>query len=224
MSGSSPTRLPTPSHAFPRLPTAAQATWLAASYSPSPSPDNTHDAHESFDGMRIEEIAPRPSTAPDQSERSSAEGLVAAPDWTQRLSTRGKLARVLIVALAVLVALFALLPRSTFTLPPGIARLLTPAPTQTPLPGAFTSGSWEPVPGPPIPVGSYYALTASPTDPATAYACMVLASADATGVMISPSVALWLTHDAGQTWREATLPRSGVSTAWSPRRAMARSG
>jgi hypothetical protein len=170
------------------------------------SPDNTHDADESFDGMRIEEIAPRPSSEPDEPERSSAEGPVATPDWTQRLSTRGKLARVLIVALAVLVALFALLPRSTFTLPPGIARLLTPAATQTPLPGAFTSGSWEQVPGPPVPVGSYYALTASPTDPATAYACMVLASADLTGGVTSPGVALWLTHDAGQTWREATLP------------------
>jgi hypothetical protein len=170
------------------------------------SADTPHDADESFDGGRIEAIAPRPSSEPDEPERSSADGPVAAPNWARRLSTRGKLARALIVALAVLVALIALLPRSTFTLPPGIARLLTPAPTQTPLPGAFTSGSWEQVSGPPIPVGSYFALTASPTDPATAYACVVLASADATGVVTSPGVALWLTHDAGQTWREATLP------------------
>jgi photosystem II stability/assembly factor-like uncharacterized protein len=35
---------------------------------------------------------------------------------------------------------------------------------------------------------------------------VVLASADATGGVTSPGVALWLTHDAGQTWREATLP------------------
>jgi hypothetical protein len=118
------------------------------------SPDNTHDTDESFDGMRIEEIAPRPSSEPDEPARSSAEGRVAAPDWTKRLSTWGKLARALVVALAVLVALLVLLPRSTFTLPHGIARLLTPAPTPPPLPGAFTRRVMGTGSRPAIPVGA----------------------------------------------------------------------
>jgi len=163
-------------------------------------------ADESVDGGRIEAMASSPSSEPEQSERSSAEGPVAAPDWTKRLSTRGKLARALIVALAVLVALVTLLPRSTFTLPPGIARLLTPAPTQTPLPGAFTTGPWEQISGPPVPAGTYYELAASPVDPLTAYTCALAVSSDATSLYSAHQAPVWITHDAGVSWAQASLP------------------
>jgi hypothetical protein len=187
-----------------------------------PAADGADGANESFDGVRIEALAPGPSREPDQPDqgtRSNPDGSATAPGWTKRLSTRGKLARALIVALAVLVALLVLLPRSTFTLPPAIARLLTPAPTQTPLPGAFTSGPWEPVAGPPVPAGTYYELTASPVDPLTAYTCTLAVSADPTSPSSAHQVTVWSTHDAGVSWGQVSLPTiSGTSCAVSPAR------
>jgi len=175
--------------------------------------ENGDAADESLDGVRIEAIASSVSSDPEKAEH--ADGPVSAPGWTRRISTRGKLARALIIALAVIAMLVTLL-RPTFTVPPGIARLLTPVPTQTLLPGAFMSGPWEQISGPPIPAGTYYALTASPTDPATAYACVFIPSADAPGVATSGAV-VWVTHDAGQTWREAILPTPpGPNCAVSP--------
>jgi photosystem II stability/assembly factor-like uncharacterized protein len=181
--------------------------------------DEADAADESFDGGRIEAMASSASSEPEKAEHVGADGPVTAPGWTKRSSTRSKLVRALIVALAVIVALVALLPRPTFTLPPGIARLLTPPPTQTPQPDRLTTGSWEQVAGPPIPAGNYYELTPSLHDPATDYACTMLVSADAPSGAVPGAAALWLTRDAGQTWRQATLPPlTGASCVVSPAR------
>src|SRR5689334_18814370 len=105
--------------------------------------DDADSADESFDGVQIEAIASRPFSEPDQldlQERLRPDTPLAALGWTKRLSLRGKLARALVMALAVIVALIALLPHASLTLPPQITRLLTPAPTQTQAPGRLSAG------------------------------------------------------------------------------------
>ncbi len=130
------------------------------------SPD---DGDDSFDDVRVEPIAP---IAPGERAQRGANQSAPTPDWTKRLSTRGKLARALIAALAVIVAVIVVLPRTNFTLPPQITRLLTPAPTQTPTPGRFTTGAFEQVPLPDDPTATTSAVIPSPHDPSTAYTCM----------------------------------------------------
>ncbi|HEV2236975.1 MAG TPA: sialidase family protein, partial [Ktedonobacterales bacterium] len=120
-----------------------------------------------------------------------------APGWPRRHSVRGKASRALIIALAVIVALAVLLPRPTFTVPPQITRLLTPVPP------AFTTGAFEPVPRPVVPGTRLSFFTPSPRDPATAYVC---ASPDGGGPVASGVIALWGTHDAGHTWSRVALP------------------
>ena len=71
-------------------------------------------------------------------------------------------------------ALVVLLPNPTFTLPLGVARHPTLAPMQTPLPGKFSTGEWEPVAGPPVQTAYFYDLVPSPSEPDTAYACLFL--------------------------------------------------
>jgi hypothetical protein len=179
--------------------------------------DDTDDVEKPLTDARVEAIASGSSSEAAPPDHASADEGGGVPSVTKRLSQRGKVARALIVALALLVALLALLPHPTFTLPPALARLLTPAPTPTPLPSAFTTGSWDEVPGPPIPAGNYYELTPSLHDPATAYACTMLASAAAPAGARSSDAALWLTRDAGQTWRQALLPPStGASCVVAP--------
>jgi hypothetical protein len=107
-------------------------------------PDEADDA---LDGVRVEPIAP------NEQKESSANQSISALSWTKRLSTRGKLARALIAMLAVLVALLVVLLRTSFTLPPQITRLLTPAPTQTRSPGRLSAGQLEQVPTPDCPRG-----------------------------------------------------------------------
>jgi hypothetical protein len=159
---------------------------------------------DTFDGVRIEPIEPIAVIEPGQFTGGNAS---PAPDWTKRISTRGKLARALIATLAVLVALVLVLPRASFTLPPGIARLLTPVPTQTPQPGRFTAGQLEQVMVPPVPGATSNGLAPSPTDPSTAYMCMSPVSSDPNSGIASGEISLWLTHDAGTSWRRAALPR-----------------
>ncbi len=158
------------------------------------------DADDAIENVRVEPIAA--SEANDDGATAHTPG----PDWTKRISTRGKLARGLIAALAVIVALIVVLPRTTFTLPPQISRLLTPAPTQTPTPGHFTTGQWEAVPTPSVPGAVANGFTPSPRDPATAFACMAPAQNNPNGKSVSGEVSLWITHDAGQTWSRIALP------------------
>src|SRR5262249_10504203 len=99
----------------------------------------------SVEDVRIEPI--QPSVQDVSSPTTSA----PVPGWAKRLSAGGRLARALTVALALLVALAVLLPRPTFTLPPQLTRLLTPAPTRTPTPGQFSTGAFESVPLPVVP-------------------------------------------------------------------------
>jgi hypothetical protein len=164
------------------------------------------DADESFEGVQIEAIASRPSSEPDQSERFSPERALAAPSWTKRLSRRGKLARALVVALAMVVALIAFLPHANFTLPPQITRLLTPAPTQTRTPGRLTAGQLEQIPTPTAPVAATSNLTPSPHDPDTAYMCIGPAQTDPATSVSAGEISLWVSHNAGQTWRHIALP------------------
>jgi hypothetical protein len=158
------------------------------------------DADEWFDGARVEPIASGART------HSGASGSAAAPDWTRRLSARGKLARALIVALAVIVALIALLAHSNYTLPPQIGRLLTPAPTQTPTPGNFTAGPLEQISLPAVPGATTAGVTPSARDPATAYTCMFPVSSDPNSKVVSGEISLWVTHDVGRSWSRAALP------------------
>jgi hypothetical protein len=161
---------------------------------------------QSLDGVRIEPITPI-STASAQPRHSTAEESAATPGWTKRLTTRAKVARTLVIALVVIATLAVLLPHPTVTLPPGIASLLTPAPTKTPQPGKFTTGPLEPVSGPPVQTDYSYGLVPSPADPDTAYACLFLTSTeDGRQVFKSAAGQLWITHDAGHTWLQATLP------------------
>jgi hypothetical protein len=184
--------------------------------------DDTDDAEKPLIDARVEAIASGSSSEPAPPDHASADERGGVLAFTRRLSQRGKLTRALIVTLALLVALLALLPHPTLSLLPALARLLTPAPTPTPVPGAFTTGSWDEVPGPPIPAGNYYELTPSLHDPATAYACTMLVSAAAPAGARGSDAALWLTRDAGQTWRRALLPPTPAPLAWSPQRSTAR--
>jgi photosystem II stability/assembly factor-like uncharacterized protein len=57
---------------------------------------------------------------------------------------------------------------------------------------------------PPLPAATVFALTASATDPATAYACATRNASDTPDA--TTSAAIWRTHDAGRTWQETRLP------------------
>ncbi|HEY7020830.1 MAG TPA: sialidase family protein [Ktedonobacterales bacterium] len=176
-----------------------------------PDVHSADDGDDSFDEVRVEPIAPG-----ERAQRGEKKS-VPAPDWTQRISTRGKLARALIAALAVTVAVIVVLPRTNFTLPPQITRLLTPAPTQTPTPGRFTTGAFEQVPLPNVPNARTPAVIPSPHDPSTAYACMNPVQTSPIGDPTSGEISLWITHDAGQTWSRAPLPETtGVSCGVEP--------
>jgi hypothetical protein len=175
------------------------------------------ESYESFGGAQIERMASGASKAPREAAHLGLERPLIAPSWMKRLSTRGKLSRALVVALALLVALLVVLPRSTITLPPGIARLLTPAPTQTPQPGHFTVGQWEQVSGPPVQTTDYYDLLASPVDPLTAYTCTLPVPSDPTSPYSARPATVWVTHDAGVRWGAASLPPiSGTGCEASP--------
>jgi hypothetical protein len=119
---------------------------------------------------------------------------------------RGKLARALIVALAVMVIVIVVLPRTSVTLPPPIARLLTPAPTPTPRPGQFTAGEFEPVPLPVAPNAMLVGWALSRHDPATAYMCTKGPAGAQTNGPFNGEMTLWITHDAEETWSRAPLP------------------
>jgi hypothetical protein len=161
---------------------------------------------ESFDDVRVEPIAPGEQASRGVNQHTPA------PDWTKRISTRGKLARALIATLAVIVVLIVVLPRTSFTLPPQVTRLLTPAPTQTPTPGHFTAGEFEQIPLPAVPNATPYAVVPSPRDPSTAYACMNPAQSASGGDPTSGEISLWVTHDAGHTWSRAPL-RDAIGTS-----------
>ncbi|HEY7020728.1 MAG TPA: hypothetical protein VH349_06385 [Ktedonobacterales bacterium] len=182
----------------------------------SPSPADSMGevdefADESLDGIWIEPITSI-SSASRQPGHSAAEGSAIAPGWRKRLSTRGKAARALVTALVVIAALVVLLPNPIFTLPPGVARHPTLAPVQTPLPGKFSTGEWEPVARPPVQTAYFYNLVPSPSKPDTAYACLFLEPAGN-----SSAAQLWVTRDAGYTWRRANLPTvTGSSCTVSP--------
>jgi hypothetical protein len=168
-------------------------------------------ADESLDGIWIETITST-SSASHRLGHSAAEGSAIAPGWRKRLSTRGKVARALVIALVMIAALVVLLPNPIFTLPLGIARHPTLAPVQTPLPGRFSTGDWEPVAGPSVQTAYFYDLVPSPSRPDTAYACLFRDSADNRGV-----AQLWVTRDAGYSWRQANLPTvTGSSCTVSP--------
>jgi hypothetical protein len=164
------------------------------------SADDADAAEESFDGVRIEPIGP------EEGARSGANGGTLAPGWTKRLSTRGKLARALVAALAVIVALIAFLPHATFTLPPQITRLLTPVPTHTPTPGRFSAGQLEQFLLPAVPGAMNDYVTPSPRDPETAYICLSPIQSDPGTGETNGAISLWITHDVGQTWSRAALP------------------
>ena len=91
-----------------------------------PDGHSADDGDDSFDDVRVEPIAPG-----ERAQRGANQS-VLAPDWTKRLSTRGKLARAFIAALAVTVAVIVVFPRTNFTLPPQITRLLTVKGQKTP--------------------------------------------------------------------------------------------
>jgi photosystem II stability/assembly factor-like uncharacterized protein len=164
-----------------------------------PDVHSPEDGDDSFDDVRVESIAPG-----EQAQRRAHQS-APAPDWTKRISTRGKVARALIAALAVIVAVIVVIPRTNFTLPPQITRLLTPAPTQTATPGRFTTGAFEQVLLPDVPTATISAVIPSPHDPSTAYTCTFPAQATSGGVSTSGKISLWLTHDAGQTWSRVSL-------------------
>jgi hypothetical protein len=95
--------------------------------------------------------------------------------------------------------------------------LLTPAPTQTPTPGRFTTGEFEQIPLPTVPNAAPSAVIPSPHDPATAYACMSPVQMPSGSYPTSGEISLWITHDTGQTWSRAPLPETiGVSCGVEP--------
>lgn len=185
------------------------------SQSPPGSADEFSD--KLLDDAQVEAITPI-SNASDHPNHSAAEESAATPDWTKRLTKRGKAARVLVIALVMIAALVVLLPRPAFILPPGLARYMTPAPTQTPLPGRFSTGEWEPVARPPVQTAYAYDVVPSPVSPNTAYACLFLESFNAGQASARSAITeLWVTRDAGYTWRQANLPTvTGSSCAVSP--------
>jgi hypothetical protein len=95
------------------------------------------------------------------------------------------------------VVLVALLPRSTFTLPPQITRLLTPAPL------SFSTSAFERVPLPVVPGADTTWLTPSSCDLTPAFDCAFPRPA---GGPVSGAMTLWVTHDVGQTWNRVALP------------------
>jgi hypothetical protein len=173
--------------------------------------DTADGADESFNDVRIEAIASSPfgepdqPDQPDQPDRLSPERPLAAPGWTKRRSMRGKLARALVVALVVLVALIVVLPHTSFTLPE-ITRLLTPAPTQTRTPGRLSVGQLEQIPTPTAPNAVISNVTPSPRDPDTAYTCMVPTQPYPATTLIAGEISLWVTQNAGQSWSRVALP------------------
>jgi photosystem II stability/assembly factor-like uncharacterized protein len=158
-------------------------------------------ADESLESVRVEPIAP------DEVVYPGARRSASAPGWTKRISTRGKLARALVIALAALVALVVIFPRTNVSLPPAVARLLTPAPTQTPTPGRFTAGEFEQISIPDVPNMTSYAIAPSPRDPATAYTCLFPLQLDPNTGAPSGEISLWITQDAGRTWSKVALPK-----------------
>jgi hypothetical protein len=160
------------------------------------------DAEDSIENVRVEPIIS------SEQDGSSAHKRISAPGWTKRVSTRGKLARGLIITLAVIVAVVVVLPRTSVTLPPQIVRLLTPAPTQTPTPGQFTVGEWEAAPAPSVPGAMANGLAPFPRDPETAYACMAPEQNDPNGKAVSGEVSLWITHEVGRSWSRVALPHA----------------
>jgi hypothetical protein len=61
--------------------------------------------------------------------------------------------------------------------------------------------------GPPVQTDYSYGLVPSPANPDTAYTCVFLtATEDGRQVFKSAVGQLWITHDAGHTWLQATLP------------------
>jgi hypothetical protein len=174
--------------------------------SPSSSDSANEFPEEPPDDLQVEAITPITS-ASGQPDRSAAEGAATTLGWTKRLTTHGKAVRALVIVLVIIVVLVILLPHPTVTLPSGIARLLTPAPTQTPQPGRFSTGEWEPVAGPPVQTAYFYDLVPSPVNPNTAYTCLFLESLEAGQIVVRSDVPeLWFTRDAGYTWRQAALP------------------
>jgi hypothetical protein len=168
-----------------------------------PAAGNLSDA----DGGSVEDASVEPILPPVRS-ASRPRASAPVPGWTKRLSVRGKLARALIIALAVLVALAVPLLRGAAPLPPQLTQLLTPTP------GQFTTAAFESVPLPVVPGAELSALRSSPRDPATAYVCTYPQHASFGGA--SP---LWVTHTAGQTWSRAPLPAGSgtgcdVDPAW----------
>jgi hypothetical protein len=185
--------------------------------SPSSADGADEFSDESLDDVLVEAITPI-SSGPAPPGRSAAEGSLLAPDWAKRLTARGKAARTLIIALAMITALAVVLPHPAFTLSAVNARHPPLAPTLTPQPARFSTGDWEPVAGPPVQTAYFYDLVPSPVNPNTAYACLFLESFDAGHVAVNSDITeLWITRDAGYTWRQASLPIvRGSSCAVSP--------
>ena len=184
--------------------------------SPSPAGGVDEFPDDSPDDVQVEAITPI-SSASDQPDHSATEGPTLTLGWAKRLSMRGKAARALVTALVVIAALV-VLPHPTFILPPGNARHQTLAPVQTPQSGRFSTGEWEQVAGPPVQTAYFYDLVPSPSAQDTAYACLFLESFNAGQVIIRSDITeLWVTRDAGYTWRQASLPTiRGSSCTVSP--------
>jgi hypothetical protein len=174
---------------------------------PQPPPDGADEPpDDALDGVQIEAISSI-SGSPDRLRSSTIQKPAIAPDWTKRLTTRGKMVRTLVIAVVLIAALVVLLPHPTFSLPPDLARLLTPAPTQTPQPGRFSTDEWEPVAGPPVQTSSFFPIVPSSAGPNIAYACLFVRSPENGRMGPSGDAGqLWITRDAGYTWRQATLP------------------
>src|SRR6476660_9476039 len=169
--------------------------------SPSPAGGVDEFPDDSPDDVQVEAITPI-SSASDQPDHSAKEGPTLTLGSAKRLSMRGKAARALVTALVVIAARV-VLPHPTFILPPGNARHQTLAPVQTPQSGRFSTGEWEQVAGPPVQTAYFYDLVPSPSAQDTAYACLFLESFNAGQVIIRSDITeLWVTRDAGYTWRQ----------------------
>jgi hypothetical protein len=165
-----------------------------------PAAGGQSDAEDgAVEDARVEPIRPNP---PGERGVPHPTASVASPGWTKRLSGRGKAARALSIALAVLVALVVLLPHSTSSLPPPIPQLLTQIPRLlTPAPAAFTTGALVRIPRLVVPGAQGNGVVPAPRDPASAYDCTTPPGGAGSG-----AIALWGTHDAGQTWSRFALP------------------
>ncbi|HEX9069140.1 MAG TPA: hypothetical protein VF807_10250 [Ktedonobacterales bacterium] len=118
-----------------------------------------------------------------------------------RLSVRARLLRAAAITLAIAVAAVALLPHGSLTIPPGIASLLTPAPTATPWLTTFATGQWVAIATPTVP--GHLQLVPAPDDPDTAYACISSSTLTTSGVPEYGPVTVWATQNAGVSWRQA---------------------